>query len=226
MLMLPPHPLVTMLPDMPAELRNALEGLRRATGHFLVVAHRYEMYRAIARDPAFVARINRTTAAEGMNTIRGALTATLVISLAALFDQNSDSTSLTRVLNSIIVSARAGTFAALHASFIPAIDTGPALDGLHRLRSRLSRAPLRGALDRLWDLRNQNVAHLDVDPTFPKGRALTGDIDLVHAASANTIVKANRFCGVHVRVSDVRAEARSQALAFCRSIQPCPLPCA
>lgn len=219
-LILPPHPIIGAVPDMPDALRAGLEVLRRATGHFLIVVHRYEMYQALARDGEFVARINLSTAAAGLNTIRGALAATLVISLAALFDQDSDATALTRALNSIITSANTVPFATLHPAFTPPIDTDRALNGLRRLRSRLSREPLNKAISRLRDLRNQDVAHLDVDPDFRKGPARTGDIDLVYAASANIIVKANRFCGVTVRTSDVCAEARSQALALCRSTQP------
>jgi len=219
-LMLGPHPMVLAMPNMPPALRAGLEVLGRATGHFLIVTHRYEMFRALARDAAFVARINETTASDGLNTIRGALAATLVISLAALFDRNSDPTSLARVLNSALAPANADTFAAFHLAFAIPIDIGQAREGLRRLHSRLSREPLKGAIERLRDLRNQDVAHLDLNPDFPKGRALTRDIDMVHAISANIIVKVNRFCGVNVRTSGIHAEARAQAYALCRAIQP------
>ena len=82
-LLLSPHPMIAAAPDMPTDLRAGIEALRIATGHFLVVAHRYEMYRALARDKDFFTRINQTTAADGLNTVRGALVSSLVVSLAA-----------------------------------------------------------------------------------------------------------------------------------------------
>lgn len=41
---------IAAVPDLPATLRAGLDMLRRAIGHFLIVAHRYEMYQALARD--------------------------------------------------------------------------------------------------------------------------------------------------------------------------------
>ena len=219
-LMLSPHPMILAIPDMPPSLRAGVEVLGRATGHFLIVAHRYEMFRALARDAAFVVRINGTTASDGLNTIRGALAATLVVSLAALFDRNSDSTPLARVLNSILTPANVDTFATLHQTFATPIDTSRERKGLQRSHARLSQEPQKGAIERLRDLRNQDVAHLDLNPAFAKGRVLTSDIDLVHAISANIIVKANRFCGVNVKTADVRAEACAQTHALCQAIQP------
>ncbi len=52
--MLAPHPLILALPDMPNGLRAGIDELSRATKHFLVIVHRYEMYSALARDGAFV----------------------------------------------------------------------------------------------------------------------------------------------------------------------------
>jgi hypothetical protein len=51
-------------------------------GPFIIARrYSYELYRAIARDMDFVARINGTTVADGLNTFRGALAASLVVSL-------------------------------------------------------------------------------------------------------------------------------------------------
>jgi AbiU2 len=219
-LMLGPHPMIKTIPDMPANLRAGIEELSRATQHFLLVEHRYEMFQALARDATFVARINATSVEASLSTIRGALASSLVTSLAALFDRNRDATSLARVLKAVLAPANVSTFAALHPTFANLIDASSVRDALGRLCSRLSGERVNGAIGRLRDLRNQDVAHLDVDPAFPKGRALIGDIELVHAVSANIIVKANRFCGVHVYTSDVRENARSQAHALCQAIQP------
>jgi hypothetical protein len=157
----------------------------------------------------------------GLNTIRGSIGAILVVSLAALFDRDRQATSLlARALNAVLTQTNTDIITALHPKFAPSIDTDRALVGLRRLRSRLSREPLKGAIGRLQDLRNQDVAHLDTAPLFSKGAALTGDIDRVLVFSANVIVKVNRFCGVIVRTRDVRSEARSQALMLSASIQP------
>jgi hypothetical protein len=53
------------LPDMSPSLRAGIDELSRASEHFLVVVHRYEMYLALARDLTFVTRINRTSCAAG-----------------------------------------------------------------------------------------------------------------------------------------------------------------
>jgi AbiU2 len=209
--------------EMSDDLRAGMAILDRATNHSVVASHRYEMYRAIARDADFVARINMTSCASGLNTVRGALVATLVISLAALFDQSRDATSLHKVLNPFLSPANAAAFAAIHHTFFVPIDSDRMLSLLRRLRFRLSRNPLKGAIERLRDLRHQDVAHLDLNPAFPKGPALTSDIDLVYAVSANVIVKCNRFCGLDIRASEIRANARSQAHTLCQSVLPSPM---
>lgn len=214
------HPMIVALPEMDPRLRSEIDALSRATGHLLVVIHRYEMYLAVARSREFVDRINTTASAPGLNTIRGALAATLVISLAALFDHNQNATSLARVLNAMLSSRNRDAFAALHSKFLSPSDAEAARRGLTRLRSRLSRAPLSAAVERLRTHRHQEVAHLDINPRFPNGPALTGDIDLVFGFAANVVVKANRFCGLQTKTIDVRREAKAQALALCSSIRP------
>jgi hypothetical protein len=212
----------TAFPDlvMSDDLRTGLAMLHRATNHFIVLAHRYEMYRAIARNRDFVMRINGTTSAAGLNTLRGALAATLVISLAALFDSEKGATSLYKVLNPVFIPSNAEALATIHHLILVPFDPDQVLDQLRRLRSRLSRPPIKGAVERLRDLRNQDVAHLDLTPEFPNGPALTGEIDLVYAISANIIVKCNLFYGLRIRAADIRAEARAQAHVLSQAIRP------
>jgi len=74
--------------NMPPRFRSDMAALHRAGNLFIAVVHRYELHRAIAQDHEFVQRINNTRTAYAMTTISGALVASLVVSLPALFDDD------------------------------------------------------------------------------------------------------------------------------------------
>ena len=207
--MIPRPPIGPLLQGaLPKQLATGLDTFHRAANHLLVVAHRYEMYQALGRSADFVRRIHGTSCAPGLNTLRGALLASLVVSVTALFDQSEEATSLTRALNSLLIPGHAEMISAHHGKFSRPFDSCYALGQLKRLRSRLSRQPFQVALRRLTDLRRRDLAHLDRQPSFPAGRALTGDLDLVYATAVNITVKGYRFLGGDIKSSDIRAEAR------------------
>src|SRR5579871_5737259 len=86
-----------------ARFRSDMAALHRATNTFMAVVHRYELWRAIARNHEFVARINNTRTAHAMTTISGVLIASLVVSLPAFFDDDRDAVSLGRVLTTLLL---------------------------------------------------------------------------------------------------------------------------
>jgi hypothetical protein len=205
-----------------------MAALHLATNTFLAVVHRYELHRSIARDHGFVARVNNTRTAYAMTTISGALMSTLVVSLPALFDDGQGAVSLKRVINILVQPESVAPLKEHHGyriiRYMPLpvrLDVDNALARLGRMRSRLNRDPLRAAITRLKDLRNQEAAHIDVEPVFASGKARPGDVDLVYAAAANIIVSCNLIAARRfIPAAQIRLVARVQADLFRQSIVP------
>jgi hypothetical protein len=80
---------------------------------------------------------------------------------------------------------------------------------------------LSGAASRLQELRNQEVAHLGLQPLPDAGKARTGDIDLVYAVVANIIVSCNLIAAARrISADHFRRVAQTQADIFRDSIVP------
>jgi hypothetical protein len=166
-----------------------------------------------------VAKINNTRTAYAMTTISGALISTLVVSLSALFDDDPDAVSLKRVLNTLVHPESLGPLQEHHRAGI--VDVETILARLKRIRSRLNRDPLKGAIIRLRDLRNQEAAHIDIELSLANGRPVFGHLDLVYAVAANIIFSCNFVAGSrYIPVAQIRYVARLQADLFRRSIVP------
>jgi len=207
---------------MPARFQTDMVALHKASNIFVGVVHRYELYRAIARNQEFVARIHNTNTAYAMTTIVGVLMTSLVISLTGLFDGDADSVSLKRILNTLLQPQAVAPLERFHRSWPKNhLNTHDALAGLKRIRSRLNSDRLDGAISRLRDLRNREVAHLGLQPIPADEKAKIGDIDLVYGVTANIIVSCNLIAAARkIHPRHFREVAQSQADIFRNSIIP------
>lgn len=210
--------------ELPSELKDDLAGILRpfylATLELGRTVCRYEVLAAIGRDWAFVSKVNGTTVAPGMTTIKGCINTAVVVSLHALFDPKA--VNLQAILNRVLRPQYADRFCSFHRSLKPGFDTDRERQRLLRLQRRLRNGDAGKALTRLANLRNQIVAHLDLQPEFSDGWPTGRDMAIVLAAATNIVVSLIHFIFPRrvVVPQDVRRNARLQAHALTRAIRP------
>lgn len=165
----PPFTSVELPPSLVGELGCILEPLYVATLELHRTVYRYELLAALGRNWDFVQRINGTTAAPALNTVKGCVSTSIVLSLCALFDEEAGAVSLKKILNEVLRPEYADRFREFHATLDASFNVSHHLARLGRMQRRLRRGTIGKAIERLRDLRNQMVAHLDTKPEFGKG---------------------------------------------------------
>jgi hypothetical protein len=210
--------------ELPPELRNDLRDILApfylATLELTRTVCRYELLVAIGRDRNFVKKIHGTTVAPAMNTIKGSLNTSIVMSLCAIFDP--DAVSLQAIMNRILRPEYVDAFRAAHKGSVRGLDTDQQRDRLFRLQRRLKRGMAGKSLARVADLRNQIVAHLDTEAEFGDGYPNGRDMAILLAAAANILVSLARFVFLdrEIVVPIVRRNSRLQAQGFVQAIRP------
>jgi hypothetical protein len=126
------------------------------------------------------------------------------------------------ILNRVLRPEYLEGFREFHAGINSTFDVDKNRDRLLWMRRRLRRGNTGKAIQRLNDLRNQMVAHLDSQPEFAKGYPLIVDMTIVLAAVANIVISLIRLIAPGRRIQPAlgRQDARLQARALCLAIQP------
>jgi hypothetical protein len=218
----PPFTTAELPPSLVRELESILEPLYVATLELHRTSYRYELLAGLGRDRNFVDRINRTTAAPPLNTVKGCVNTAIVVSLCAFFDEESSAVNLKKTLNEVLRPEYADRFREFHATIDASFDASHQLARLRRMQRRLRRGNIGKAIERLRDLRNQMVAHLDTRPEFAKGYPVMADMTSVLAAVANIVISIVRLtiAGRGIIPARGRQDAQLQARALCLAIRP------
>ena len=145
-----------------------------------------------------------------------------MVSLHALFDDDSGAVSLQAILNRVLRPQHTDRFRAFHRSADAGFDTDRERQRLLRLQRRLSRGDAAKSVARLGHLRNQIVAHLDIQPEFRDGVPTGRDMVIVLGAAANIVVSLVRFVFPKRKVVPqfVRRNAQLQARGFTQAVRP------
>jgi hypothetical protein len=207
---------------MPADLVALLPSLHAACVIVTSAAYELEMFRAFGRDDAFLRKVNGTDVAPAIGLLRTCISDSLILSLAMLFKSDPRSVNLRQLLNTLCLPGHAAFFAAAHRDHNLLIDTEHQRGRLIRMQRRINRDPLRGCLQRIDDLRDQGVAHLDRSSPKP-GFAwpLMRDVSMTCAAAANVTVTALHYMTwrrFNVRASRLHGVMLTQALT--KAINP------
>lgn len=212
------------LPASPSQrMTTALDSLYRASVEIHRTLYRLALLHEISRSAEFTRRVNNTPLAHPMLTIRGSLAYTVAISLYAVFDVKDTSASLRRVLRTLVDRREEPSIRQLHAG--TGIDVDRALARLGRLQKRMNSGYVQGAVTRLKDLRDQQLAHFDIAPTFGQGLVLMGDIDRIFTFAANvvnsaTLVAVRRLLKTRESYEDARKQARDLTSTLIRASAP------
>ena len=178
---------------MPAELVALLPSLHAACVVVTSAAYEHEMFRAFGRDEAFLRKVNGTDVAPAIGVLRTCISDSLVLSLAMLFKSDPKAVNLRQLLNTVCRPGYTSFFVAAHRRCHPPLDTEHQRGRLIRMQRRINRDPLRACIQRLDDLRDQGVAHLDRAPKSDFEWPLMRDVSTAFAAAANITVSALHY---------------------------------
>jgi hypothetical protein len=129
----PPYTPAEVPPMLADDLKSILEPLYVATLELHRTVYRYELLAALGRNWDFVQRINGTTAAPPLNTIKGCINTAIVVSLCAFFDEAVSGVNLKTVLNCVLRPEYAMGFRQFHAATNPGFDVDRQLARLRRM---------------------------------------------------------------------------------------------
>ncbi|WP_156948518.1 hypothetical protein [Bradyrhizobium sp. WSM1417] len=178
------------------------------------------LYRAMSRSKRFVDACNHSTAAEGANIVVATLLRSMIISTAALFDEDRRAASLRRTLTAALRPDRSEFLQLLHARNGSAELAGISAQRLVKYSRALRRGKLGEAIATLAELRNTAIAHFDLQPKITGRRAMIHDID--HVISAASIVAGEANVWVLARKVDgpaLRHILRKDATGFVGVLQ-------
>lgn len=178
---------------MPAELVALLPSLHAACVVVTSAAYEHEMFRALGRDEAFLRKVNGTDVAPAIGVLRTCISDSLVLSLAMLFKSDPKAVNLRQLLNTVCRPEYTSFFVAAHRRCHPPLDSEHQRGRLIRMQRRINRDPLRACIQRLDDLRDQGVAHLDRAPKSDFEWPLMRDVSTAFAAAANITVSVLHY---------------------------------
>ena len=208
---------------MPAELVELLPSLHAACVVVTSAAYEYEMFRAFGRDEAFLRKVNGTDVAPAIGVLRTCISDSLVLSLAMLFKSDPRAVNLRQLVNTLCRPEYTPFFAAAHRCCNPPLDTEHERSRLIRMQRRINRDPLRSCIQRIDDLRDQGVAHLNRAPEPGFEWPLMRDVSMAFLAAANiTVTVLHYMTWRRFNVQAVRRHGATITRALIQAISPAP----
>jgi hypothetical protein len=208
---------------MPEELIALLPNLHAACVVVTSAAYEHEMFRAFGRDEAFLQKVNGTDVAPAIGVLRTCISDSLILSLAMLFKSDPKAVNLRHLLNTLCRPEYTAFFATAHRLCHPPLNTEHQRGRLIRMQRRINRDPLRGCIQRIDDLRDQGVAHLDRAPKLGFEWPLMRDVSIVFAAAANiTVTTLHYMTWRRFNVRAARGHGVTITRAFAQAISPTP----
>ena len=146
------------------EDRALASELLRLTREIRVLLGQFFLYAAMSRSKEFGAVCNASDAREGRRIILGSLLRSMVVSGAALFDDDPRTSNIPRVLRGALTPARSTFLESFHTHYGVVSEAHESLGRLVKYGRMLKRGNLRDAIQALIGIRNGFVAHFDMQP--------------------------------------------------------------
>jgi hypothetical protein len=207
--------------EMPPKLVALLPSLHTACVMVTSAVYEHELYRALGRDQSFIDKVNGTAVAPAIDLLRTCISRSLILTLASLFKSDPKAVNLRHILNGLCDPRYTGFFVTQHQQLHPPLNTEHQRARLVRMQRRLNRESLRGCIQRLDDLRDQGVAHVDRWPKADFEWPFFRDVSVALAAAANITVTALHY--MTTRRFDVRAATQHGVMlrqAFTQAVRP------
>jgi hypothetical protein len=193
--------------------RVAVETIR-ISKEIRVLLGQFFLFVAMTRSKEFTDACKVSNAKEGVAIVVGSLMRTMVVAVAALFDDDSGTSNIPKMLRDALSQERSDFTARFHRHHQGEEACQVSRARLIRYGRALRTGRLKAAIARLKHVRNTIVAHLDSEPAnLPDGqRAIVHDFDRVIIAASIVVGEANVFVlGRTVNVPDLRKILREEA---------------
>jgi hypothetical protein len=179
-----------------------------------VLLGQFFLYTALTRSKDFARACDASEAKAGVSIVVASLMRTMVVGIAALFDDDPKTNNLPKMLKTALRHDRSEFLNRFHRHY----DNEEAAAASRMKLIKYSRAVRKGtlsdAIKRLKHVRNTFVAHFDAAPvSLADGqRAIVHDFDHVISAASVIVGEANVFVlGRRVNIPDLRRILREEA---------------
>lgn len=194
--------------------------LLRLTREIRVLLGQLFLYVAMSRSREFGKACNASEAREGRGIVLGSLLRSMVVSSAALFDEDPRTSNIPKVLKSALRPARSAFLGRFHAHYDVIPEAKASQDRLVKYGRRLRGGGLRDAIQAMIGVRNTFVAHFDMQPNPRHRKALIRDLDHVISAASVVIGEANIYVlGRKIDTEALRKILRKDANGFVETLK-------
>jgi hypothetical protein len=193
--------------------RLADEALRISIANRVLLGQ-FFLYTALTRSKEFATACNASEAKAGVNIVVGSLMRTMVVGIAALFDENPRTNNISKMLKMALDQERSEFLNRFHRHYENEEVAAASRIKLIKYGRDVRRGRLSAPIKRLKHVRNTIVAHLDAAPVnLPDGeRAIVHDFDYAISAASVIVGEANVFVlGRTVNIPDLRRILREEA---------------
>ena len=179
-------------PDADDALIETLHAMNFATLRLRHLLNAYAMFRELGQRRSVARAIADGGPAAGSRTIVQTLLRDMAVGLASLFDNDGQATDVRRMINTLLHPRSYAALHAFHATWDPPLNTDSEFAKLLILKKRLNSPKIRSSIDRIRNLRHQEIAHLDLAPESPLGTPNVQEIPRVLIAAGTALVQCNR----------------------------------
>jgi hypothetical protein len=188
--------------------------LLRVTRECRVLLGQFFLYTAMTRSKEFAGACNASDAREGAAIVVGSLMRIMVVTIAALFDEDRRTSNIPKILRTALSPARSAFSVEFHKRYGVETESKKSQETLIKYGRAIRGGKLKAAIRRLVNVRNTFVAHIDFLPaTLGEGeRAIVRDFDHVISAASIIIGEANVFVlGRRIDAANLRKILRREA---------------
>jgi hypothetical protein len=179
-----------------------------------VLLGQFFLYKALTRSKDFARACDASEAKAGVAIVVGSLMRTMVVGIAALFDDDHGTNNIPKMLKMALAQERSEFLNRFHRHYGQEGTAVASRIKLIKYGRAVRKGGLNAAIKRLKHVRNTFVAHLAVAPAnLPDGqRAIVHDFDHIIAAASIIVGEANVFVlGRRVNIPDLRRILREEA---------------
>jgi len=196
------------------EDKNLANEMLRISKEVRVLLGQFFLYVALTRSRDLASALKTSDAKEGVAIVVGSLMRTMVVTVAALFDEDPRTSNISKVLRTALRPDRCQFFQSFHRQYDVEPEAEQSRERLIKYGRAIRTGKLRDAIRRLVNVRNTFVAHIEFQPAAraDHDRAIVRDFDHVISAAAIIVGEANVFTlGRRVDISALRRILREEA---------------
>jgi hypothetical protein len=196
------------------EDKNLASEILRISRETRVLLGQFFFYVALTRSREVADALKTSNAKEGVAIVVGSLMRTMVVTIAAFFDDDQRTSNISKVLRAALRPDRPAFFQSFHRQYGVETEAEVSRKRLIKYGRALRMGKLRDAIEKIVNVRNTFVAHIEFQPATQSNRerAIVRDFDHVISAAAIVDGEANVYTlGRRVDISNLRQILREEA---------------